>query len=219
MVGNTKLHERVAVVAAGNLESDNAIVESMSTALQSRLIHLELGVNLDEWLDWANDAGIDHRIRSFLRFKPANLHTFKPDHSDHTYACPRTWKFADQILKVTTDGSFERRAMLGGALTDGVAAEFLTYIELFMDLPTMDEIIRDPENAKLKNEPGTLYAIAGSVSSHMTAENVVPLLKYTDRMPKEFQVWALRDAIRRDRTLSQLPEMTKWIQVNASDMF
>ena len=38
MVGLRKLHSHVAIVAAGNLASDNAIVEDMSTALQSRMV-------------------------------------------------------------------------------------------------------------------------------------------------------------------------------------
>ena len=38
MVGKGHLHKNVAVVCAGNLESDGAIVEQMSTPLQSRLV-------------------------------------------------------------------------------------------------------------------------------------------------------------------------------------
>ena len=36
MVGSHHLHKNVAIVGAGNLETDNAIVQPMSTALQSR---------------------------------------------------------------------------------------------------------------------------------------------------------------------------------------
>ena len=62
MVGSHHLHKHVAIVAAGNLETDNAIVEPMSTALQSRLVHLELVIDHMEWIDWASTNNIDHRI-------------------------------------------------------------------------------------------------------------------------------------------------------------
>ena len=76
-------------MAAGNLETDNAIVQPMSTALQSRLAHLELVVDSKEWVNWATSNGIDHRITSYINFKPGNLYTFNPDHTDKTYASPR----------------------------------------------------------------------------------------------------------------------------------
>lgn len=89
MVGTYHLHKNVAIVCAGNLESDNAIVQPMSTALQSRLVHMELVVDAKEWDDWASENGIDHRITSYMKFKPGNLYTFSPDHTDKTYASPR----------------------------------------------------------------------------------------------------------------------------------
>ena len=89
MVGNHKLHKNVAIVAAGNLETDNAIVQPMSTALQSRMAHLELVVDSKEWVDWASSNEIDHRITSYINFRPDALYTFSPDHTDKTYASPR----------------------------------------------------------------------------------------------------------------------------------
>ena len=49
-VGIHNLHPYCAVVAAGNLATDKAIVNSLSTAMQSRVIHLEMQVNFDQWL-------------------------------------------------------------------------------------------------------------------------------------------------------------------------
>lgn len=89
MVGAYHLHKNVAIVCAGNLETDNAIVQPMSTALQSRLVHLELVVDAKEWVEWASSNEIHHHITSYINFKPGNLYTFSPNHSDNTYACPR----------------------------------------------------------------------------------------------------------------------------------
>jgi hypothetical protein len=89
MIGQKKLNKNVAIVCAGNLATNNAIVEEMSTALQSRMGHIEVMIDTNDWLDWAFPKGVDHRITSYLQFKPGNIHTFSPDHSDKTYACPR----------------------------------------------------------------------------------------------------------------------------------
>ena len=53
MVGEYKLHDKVAMIAAGNLEDDNAIVNPMSSALISRFAHFYIELNNDEWLEWA----------------------------------------------------------------------------------------------------------------------------------------------------------------------
>lgn len=89
MVGAYHLHKNVVIVCAGNLDTDNAIVQPMSTALQSRMVHLELVCDPKEWCDWAAAEKVDYRITSYINFKPGNLYTFRPDHTDKTYACPR----------------------------------------------------------------------------------------------------------------------------------
>lgn len=219
MVGNHKLHPNVAVVAAGNLESDNAIVESMSTALQSRLVHLEIAVDKDEWLDWAANVNIDHRICSFIRFRPDLLHNFNPDHTDCTYACPRTWKFADQILKVTEDSSPERRPMLAGALSEGVATELMAFMQIYKSLPSIAEIVSDPMGTMVSNDPSVLFAITGSIANHADADNIAKLVQYVNRLPVEFQVVCLREAIRRNKALMSTPTMQAWIAKNANELY
>jgi hypothetical protein len=52
---------------------------------------MELVVDSEEWIEWAEQNDIDHRITSYIKFKPGQLYTFTPDHTDKTYACPRTW--------------------------------------------------------------------------------------------------------------------------------
>ena len=67
MIGQHKLHKNCALVAAGNLESDGAIVEEMSTALQSRLAHIELTHDADAWVEWAQLNGVNHKITDFIK--------------------------------------------------------------------------------------------------------------------------------------------------------
>ena len=87
-VGMFKLHKNVAIVAAGNLSTDKAIVNRTSTAMQSRLCHIELEVDNEAWIEWAHTHGIDYRITSFIEFKPDLLHNFDPNHNDNTFPCP-----------------------------------------------------------------------------------------------------------------------------------
>ena len=87
-VGQHKLHKKVGIICAGNLATDKAIVNRMSTAMQSRMIHLELTVNHKDWIVWAAENDIDYRVAAYINFRPYHLHKFDPNHNDKTFPCP-----------------------------------------------------------------------------------------------------------------------------------
>lgn len=219
MIGENHLHEKCVVVAAGNLDTDNAIVEEMSTALQSRMLHLQVDVDLNTWLEWANENGMDHRITSFLKFRPNLLYNFKPDHTDKTYASPRTWEFANRILSFMDVTNPLAMHTLAGTVSEGVAREFLAFTRIYKDLPTMDKILADGENLTIPSDPGTLYALTGSIAAHCTETTCNALMKFVTRFPKEFQVVCLRDIVQRDRSAISYPAIGDWIRYNGKELF
>lgn len=219
MVGTHHLHKNVAVVCAGNKATDGAIVEELSTALQSRLVHMELVVDPNQWVDWANSNGLDHRITSFIKFKPDQLYTFKPDHTDKTYACPRTWEFANRFLKQNPTIEREDVALYAGTLSEGVAREFRTFTQIYRDLPSIDKIAEFPESTPVPQEPSILFALTGSLANHMNTDNANQLMKYVCRLPIEFQVVTLRATVRRNKNLMGTPGVQGWIGRNATELF
>ena len=209
-VGIHDLHSKVLIVGAGNKLDDGAVVENMSTALQSRLVHLELAVDANEWDDWAVSSGVDTRITSFIKFKPDMLYNFRADHTDVTYACPRTWEFTDKILKVSDVNSPDMRVMLSGTLGNGAAAEFLAFCKI--KTPNIKDIIKDPMAVEVSDDPSVQYSLAGAIAQRVNDTNIDPLVTYIGRMPAEFQVICLRDIIRRHPTLSSHKAITAWKQ-------
>ena len=219
MVGSHHLHKNVAMALAGNLETDGAIVFPMSTALQSRLLHLELVVDHTEWIDWATGKGITHQITDFMKFKPGQLYTFKPDHTDCTYACPRTWEFADRLIKVSSLVSADILPLLAGTLSEGVAREFMVFCKIYESLLKIEEIVANPEGCKVPSEPSILFALTGSISHNITEANASALMKYIFRLPVEFQVVCLREATRKHKYLRTNPALLKWISESATTLF
>jgi hypothetical protein len=220
MIGNYHLHKNVAIVCAGNKESDGAIVEPMSTALQSRLAHFELAWNAPQWIEWAMANGIDHRITDFIKFKPANVYTFKPDHTDKTYACPRTWEFASRILKIS-DVEKDKLIVqeLAGVVSEGVAREFITFCKIYQELPKLEVIQKSPDTAHVPTEPSYLYALSGSLANHANMDNFSAFNRYIGRMPKEFQVVTLKETVRRNRKMVQHPEVLEWAEKLGNEVF
>lgn len=219
MVGTHRLHKNVAVVCAGNKETDNAIVQPMSTALQSRLVHLELVTDAKEWIEWASKNHIDHRITSYINFKPGCLYTFTPDHTDKTYASPRTWEFAHRLMQVADIDSPQFLHMLAGTLSEGVAREFLGFCKIHLTLPKLTDILANPEKVAVPDEPSILFALTGSLSHNATPDNMARLMQFINRLPVEFQVVCIRESIHRKRELQKHSALQDWIIKNAAELF
>lgn len=221
MIGQFHLHKNVAIIAAGNKETDNAIVHPLSTALQSRFVHLELGIHLGDWLDWAAGSQIDHRITSYLNFKSEHLYTFSPNHTDRTYACPRTWAFTDAIIKKgkVDPTKLENSHLFAGAVSEGVGREFQEFCRIQNELPTLADIISRPETTHVSDDPGITYAMTGFLANHATEQNLGQLLTYLSRMPVEFQVICLRDVVRRHVALRNNKHLMAWVTTTGAQLF
>lgn len=218
-VGQRKVHPKVVMVAAGNLETDNAVVEPMSTAMQSRLIHMEMGVDHEKWLDWAAKNGIDHRITSYVKFKPDVIYTFKPDHTDKTYASPRTWEYASRFTTKREEITHELLPLLAGTISEGVAREFIQFCKVYTELPTIQEILVNPEGIAIPEEPSILFALTGSVASNAKPDNLDKLMRFIVRLGMEWQVVCLRELVRRDKDALTSAPVKEWISKHSAELF
>ncbi|NRA77177.1 MAG: ATP-binding protein [Pseudoalteromonas sp.] len=216
-VGKFDIHHKVVMMTAGNLKSDGAIVNDMGTAMASRLVHCEMGADVESFTTWATKVGIDHRVIAYVNFRPENLHNFDPKHSDKTFPCPRTWEFTSKLIKgeVNLKGFM---AVVEGAIGAGASREFMTFCEIYGELPTIQEMVKDPDSVVISNEPSVKYAIAGMISEFADTKNIGQLMKVVNKLPFEFQMIALQGTVQRDRTLLQNPDVMAWVTTQSKHM-
>ena len=217
MVGTHHLHKNVAIVCAGNLETDGAIVEEMSTALQSRLVPLEVTISPKGWVKWAQTNGIDHRVTSYIEFRPDNVYMFSPEHSDKTYASPRTWEFVHKLLKVTEINK-DTLPLLAGTIGEGVAREFYSFLQLQDKMPKIEQIITAPNTTAVPTEPSIQFALCGAIAANATAGNCAALLDYVNRLPPEFQIVCVRGMLRRNPGIIKAPSFGPWVSKVAAEV-
>ena len=196
MVGQERIHENCFVVCAGNLSTDRAITTELSTAMQSRLMHYEMELNFSELMEHAVKEDWDYRVMGFLNYQPSKLYTFKPDHTDKTFACPRTWDFLQRKIK----GKATQQLTIAGmaaAVSDGVAVEFHTFLEEFDDLPTYRQIVTDPRTCKVPEKASTCFALTAMIHSRFQEQDMEDLVIYIKRLSAEFQVIFFRGLVQR----------------------
>lgn len=209
--GMNPLHENVCIVAAGNRMQDKAIVNPMGTAMQSRLVHLEMGVNFEDWLrDVALPQQYDSRIIGFLSMYEDRLMDFNPNHQDKTFCCPRTWEFVNRLVKV--DGvelpiTVEDAPLLAGTITSGVATDFILYVALSGELVTLADVLADPATAKIPTEVSAQWATVTRLIGAADDDNLTPIMKYLERYPMPMRVLAGRSVYAKNSAWAQHPGM------------
>lgn len=201
-VGTHDLHPECYVMAAGNLDTDGALAQPMSTALISRFAHLYVQQDLNEWISEVGSKLHNSDIVAFLNFRKDSFYTFDPKLTT-PYAAPRTWKELDKVLEQFKQVSSQKTktvkyATLSGIIGSGVAADYLSFVELKKDIITFDQILRDPQNAPVPDmgkSLGLVWATIFMVVDNMTLANLHECGTYINRFPHEFIAAAARTAL------------------------
>ena len=217
-IGQHKLHPNTAIILAGNNETDGGITTKISTPMMSRLAHFEVEINHTSWINWANSNGIDHRIISFIHLRPDLLNKFDPNTQDKTFSCPRTWEFTSRLIKETDVIAHDDTVLLASVLSEGVAREFASYTNIFSKLHTIKDIINNPSDIPIPNEPSVKYAYTGVIANNISLSNAPQLLKFLARLDIEFQIIAMIPAIKRIPELNTLDCVSDWKIENIHDL-
>lgn len=213
-IGEYCLPDGWSVMAAGNREGDRGVTNRMAAPLANRFVHVEVQPDLDVWCEWAFKNDIDPLIVAFLRFKPGLLHMFKSEiysTGKMAFPTPRSWEFADRIFKLN---STERVELLMGAVGEGAATELEAFIRVWSKMPNPDAIVMNPDSVKCPTDVATCYALAGALAHRATQTTMDNIVKFADKMPKEYQVVLMRDAATRDAKVTNTKAFTRWIVDN-----
>ena len=132
---------------------------------------------------------------------------------------PRSWEMASNVLSGFArrqqsgffSGTTEIEAqLLEGTIGEAATTELVAFLRLFRQLPSVDEILLNPDAAPLPDEPSARIAIATALGRALTDHSIPKGIRYLDRMPTEMRVLAMRDAAARDRAITQTPEFVRF---------
>ncbi len=213
-VGEYILPDGWTVIAAGNGERDRSVTHRMPTALANRMVHIDMQTSVDDWLIWAEKSNIRPEILAFLRFRPSLIHDFDPQHSAKAFASPRSWEFMSRILNASVHESVEFE-LFQGTVGMSAATEFMGFLRVWRDLPTVENIIAKPSSIDVPSEPATLYALCEALGGKTNTQNIDKVVEYALRMPAEFSVLLLRTAVCKDENLVHTGAFNDWAQKNA----
>jgi hypothetical protein len=104
-------------------------------------------------------------------------------------------------------------AAITGAVGEGAATEFLAFLRLYQELPSVDAIVMAPDSVKIPSSPATIYALAGALANRATPANFDRIARFAERMATEnhgeFAVLLVRDALQRTPKIAQTQAFVK----------
>jgi hypothetical protein len=161
-VGQYKLPDNVVIVAAGNREADKGVTYRMPAPLANRFIHLEMGVNFDDWFGWAVDAKEHQDVVGYLQFAKQDLYDFDPKSSSRSFATPRSWSFVSELLEDELDDG-TTTDLVAGAVGEGLAVKFMAHRKVAANMPNPTDILKGKVKELLTKEISAKYSLTVSL--------------------------------------------------------
>lgn len=211
-VDGQKISPHVVFVGATNDSSHMAGVSSILEPVKSRWdTIIPLMADVDDWVAWALGAGLAPQVIAFIRFRPALLNDFKATRELKNSPCPRTVEAVGKWVK----SGIEDHSVIAGAAGEGFATEFTSFLQVWRSIPDIDNLIANPLTAEVPTgNPSLTVALATALAFRATPANFGNVLAYLGRLPKEYEVLAVRDATARDPKLNEHAAYTKWVIAN-----
>ncbi len=184
------------ILAAGNRQSDRAAASRMPSALANRFAHIEIEPDVDNWVSWANQAGIDPAVCAFMRFREASLFQMG-EGEQKAFPTPRSWA---QVSKVcgTPDIGPDLLNAVAGLVGTGAATEFCAYLRTYRQLPDIPAVIADPESFEVPEDPSVRFAVGMAFGRAATPDNFDNVMVILGKLPADYRACAIRDAVTRD---------------------
>lgn len=213
-IGMYRLHPNIQVILAGNRKEDGALVSSMPAPLRTKLITVTIDPHLGAlypqeepgWIqNFALPNDVHEHVVQFLRFRPELFCDNDPKRFPVGGAPnPRSWETVSKILKAGMHEDYLMES-LQGAVGQGPATEFLTYREIYTQIPTKSDIQNNPKKAAFKKEASFMYAVTGFMTSLIKGDVKMlnPCLEYFLQADAEFKIMFLSDIITIDGKAKQ----------------
>lgn len=209
-IGDYVLPEGWSIVAAGNRETDRSVVYRMPSALSDRFIHIDFEPDVDDWAAWAFKNNISSNMISFIRFRRDMLNAFDP--KARSFPTSRSWTIVDREISNSNLDSDTEFELVKGKVGEAAAGEYIAFVKLIRDMPSLDKILMDPEGQPVPTEKlSVMHALATGLVMRTEKNNFDRVMLYVNRMPTEFQVVYVKDSVRRDDKVCDTKAFQKWV--------
>jgi hypothetical protein len=222
-IGPHRLGDGWVVVAASNRANDRSGVTKSFDFVINRRMEIPIQDDIESWTEWATINGIKPLTIAFANQNPHIVFADGVPDKQGPWCTPRSLVMCDDMLGRLVEGdaipdSPEVIELATGIIGGAAAAQYFAFVRLEREMPKYSTIVNDPMGAKLPEKPDAQMLICFNLAHRITKDDATPVVKYINRMPKEFSVTFAKAACNRDMNLVTTPAFAKWAMENSSLM-
>lgn len=204
--GDVKLHEGTRIVSAMNPPDQAAGGWEIALPLLGRMTQIKMRPLKPEIQEYFYGLGEDQSplrnlgvdLAATMEMAPELMQIDPPPGSSATgkaWGAPRSWERALRVAaKVLEGGEADTSIIFGAALAGNVGEEaacsYMTIRKIRNGLPSIKEILADPEKAKLPHDTNASIAVLG-ILAQVSQTDPCPAWIYADRLTNETRVAAM----------------------------
>lgn len=207
-----KISDHVVFIGATNRREDQAAVSGMLEPLKSRFSIVHLEPTHEDWENWALRNGeFPIELIGAARYKKEWIEQWEANSEIENSPCPRNLVKCASFMKMP---NHLRKQGFISRMGPGAGSELASFVEIYGQLPTMEEIERAPNKVPVMDEPSKQYAIITALTKHVNKKNISSVVTYVERYPKEHQTMFMQYMVRNEE-LTHTKEFSKWANENA----
>ena len=226
-VGDYSLPEGWWVICASNRMADKSGVAKPLMHVINRMRVLDIQLPVDTWMDWAQDNGIHPMGIAFAKQHPSVVFDSEVPKDPEPFCTPRSFTSAMKLMMeiagddMNLPGDTLTQEMVMGDIGQAAAARFFGWIKVADLLPTIEEIMTDPQGAKCPPDERLDAAFAAQqliVYHSRNADDfdtIDKMWQYVERLPRELATSTAEQLLRHKGVgLLNTPRLGKWITKN-----
>jgi len=184
MLGAYRMHPDTLVVGAGNrVEDAPGVVVPFSQVMNNRLIHFNMGIDVDSWCSWAIKNNISPDVISYVGWRRDKV--LYENNGEPAFPTPRSVAAAGTLAH---ENLFNNPKLFGNAETtknmrkrlitatvgEGWATGFLAYCDTYRTVDSKSIVENGADPGFNDNKQDLNYAIVYSIASYLASREWAP---------------------------------------------
>ena len=219
-IGEYVLPDGCYVMAAGNTPDYSLCSNELSGPAKDRFTILNVQADKESYLEWARTHNVHPSVMAYVNFNEDVL--CSQDIDDFAGGpSPRSISTLGKLVDRLSGRTLE--ATCQGKLGKRYGMEFYGFLDFWRQIPNMDQILNDPDNADVPNRLEIQWCTMAAIGRQMTKESVPNVMRYLQRFESSNQATFItscfRDAGARDKKIISQTAFTDWLVKNQDIVF
>ena len=218
--GPHRLPPNWVVWMAGNTAEHRSGSTKNLDHLINRQCIITVTPDLAGWVEWAETHNVRPSTITFASKNPQIVWADKMPDKQGPYCTARSLVKVDRHIQLLIKNNLpidDSNALyeISGRIGQSATQQMMAFVRLEGEIPDYKDVVANPLTAKVSEKVDAQMISAYTLAHMVTAKDAENVIKYINRLNKEFASTFARAAVKRDFKLAMVPAFHKWAMSNS----